>query len=138
MLTTYQLAPEIRTRTISDLPIDLHKLQGKKVVIKFHRFSGCPVARREIKAFISRQKELFAAGIETIVFLHNTRDKVLPVFTELPGLHVIADRQKLYYEKYHAQFSWLKLLSFASWRVTIAAICHGFFPKFAKFQGGII
>jgi peroxiredoxin len=138
MLTINQLAPEIIARTITGESIDLYKMKGKKVLIKFHRFSGCPVAQREISEFAKRQKELFHAGIETIVFLHNSIDKVLPVFKEIPGLHLIADQEKSFYKSYQAQFKWSQLLSFASWRVTIAAIFHGYFPKFSKFQGGVI
>jgi|GEM_PF-2835887 len=138
MLTINQVAPEIIARSITDTPIDLYKMKGKKVLIIFHRFSGCPVAQREISEFIARQKELYATGIETIVFLHNNKEKVLPVFKELPGLHFIADRDKVFYKLYHAQFSWWQLLSLASWWDTINAFLHGFFPKFRKFQGGII
>ena len=138
MLTKNQMSPEITTRSITGQPIDLYGMKGKKVLLKFHRFSGCPVAQREITDFIKNQQELVDAGIETIVFLHNSKEKVSPVFTELPGLHIIADRQKFFYKLFQAQFSWKALLSWPSWRVTMGSILKGYLPKFGKFQGGII
>ncbi|HXR82133.1 MAG TPA: redoxin domain-containing protein, partial [Saprospiraceae bacterium] len=62
MLTLNQIAPPINTKTINGEEINLHSLQGKKVLIKFHRFSGCPVAQNEVNEYIQRQKELFSAG----------------------------------------------------------------------------
>ena len=138
MLTLNQIAPPIKTKTISGVDIDLKGLQGKKVLIKFHRFSGCPVAQNEVSEYIQRQKELFSAGIETIVFLHNNKEKVLPVFKELPGFHMIADREKKFYKTYQAQFSWKPMFSLASWGAIFSAFFHGYFPRFTKFQGGVI
>jgi peroxiredoxin len=138
MLTINQLAPQIKVKTISGEDLDLHGLKGKRVLLKFHRFSGCPVAQNEVSEFVKRQKELFSTGVETIVFLHNNKEKVLPVFQELPGFHLVADRQKLFYNIYHAQFSWKGIFSLATWRAIFSAFFNGYFPRITKFQGGIV
>jgi hypothetical protein len=63
MLTKNQLAPAIRTTSVSGQPINLSTLRGKReVLIKFHRFSGCPVARCQIDDLLKRQDELNAAA----------------------------------------------------------------------------
>jgi thioredoxin-dependent peroxiredoxin len=138
MLIKNQLAPTINTNSVSDQQIDLSRLRGKKVLIKFHRFSGCPVAQNQIHELIERQNELNAVGIETIVFMHSSKRNIQSNFKETSGLHIIADRQKTYYRLYHSQFLLKKLFSMASWRVTFSSIFKGNFPHFNKFGGGII
>jgi peroxiredoxin len=138
MLTKNQLAPAIRTTSLSGQPVDLSVLRGKRVLIKFHRFSGCPVARRQIDDLIKRQDELNRAGIETIVFLHSSAAKILPNFQEVPGLHIVADRQKAFYQAYQLRFLWRKLFAAASWRATFSAFIRGYFPQFNRFEGGIV
>lgn len=138
MLTINQVAPEIESASVNGQKINLSGLRGKKVLIKFHRFSGCPVAQSQIHELIAKQNELNAAGIETIVFMHSTKSKILSNFQETPGLHIIADRKKTFYRLYHSQFLLIKLFSIASWRVTFASVFKGYFPHFNKFGGGII
>jgi len=138
MLTKNQIAPTIEARSISNHPIDLHALRGKNVLIKFHRFSGCPVARCQIDEFIERQGELNGAGIETVVLLHSSKDRLLPNFKEVPGLHIVADRQKMFYRLFQSEFLLGKLFSIASWRATFASFLKGYFPQFHRFEGGIL
>ena len=52
MLTKNLPAPEINADSINGQRIDLYRLRGKKVLIKFHRFSGCPIAQCQIHEFI--------------------------------------------------------------------------------------
>jgi len=138
MLYKNQLAPEFVINSINEQPIDLYGFRGKKVLLKFHRFSGCPVARSQINEFMKRQKELNAAGIETIVFLHNSKDKVRSVWQERPGLHIVADKQKEIYKLFQSEFRISKLFSISSWAATFRAFFHGYFPLFNRFQGGIV
>jgi peroxiredoxin len=138
MLSKYQPAPAIIADSISDQHIDLTDLKGKKVLVKFHRFSGCPVCQDEVHAFINRQNELNDAGIETIVFMHSSKEKVKSNFTEVPGLHIIADKKKKYYRIYHSQFLWRKIFSLRTWSSIFSAFYRGYFPQFNKFEGGIV
>ena len=138
MLKLNQIAPAIITNSISDQNIDLSGFHGKKVLIKFHRFAGCPVAQYQIHELIKRQNELNTAGIETIIFMHSSKRNILSNFRETPGLHIIADRHKIYYRLYQSQFLLKKLFSIESWRVTFSSIFKGNFPHFNKFGGGIL
>lgn len=137
MLTKNIPAPGILANSISNQPIDLATLRGKKVHIKFHRFSGCPVSQCQINEFIERQNELNAAGIETIIFMHSSVSKIQSNFREVPGLHIIADKKKFFYERFQSEFSWKGLFSMSSWRATFSSIFQGYFPHFNKFEGGI-
>ena len=133
-----QVAPAIFANSINNEIIDLNALKGKKVLIKFHRFSGCPVCQCQVHEFINEQYKLKAAGIETLVFMHSSKNKIQSNFKEVPGLHIIGDKPKAFYHQYYSQFSWRKFFSIASWRVTMAAIFKGYFPHFNKFEGGIV
>lgn len=138
MLTINQKAPQINTTSISNHHINLQEINEEKVLLKFHRFSGCPVAQREIQEFIERQGELNASGIKTLIFLHSTKEKILPVYREVPGLNIIADGQKKFYRLYNTEFSWLKIFSIASWLEIFKSFFRGFFPLLNRFQGGVI
>jgi peroxiredoxin len=138
MLSTTQPAPPIDAVSLSGRHLDLGEFHGKKVLVKFHRFSGCPVARRQVHDLIEDQEALNAAGIETIVVLHSSPEKMRPNFDEVPGLHLIADPRKVLYRAYRAEFRWRRLLSAGSWRETFASFARGYLPQFNRFQGGII
>lgn len=140
MLVKNQPAPAIKADSITGQTIDLSGLRGKKVLIKFHRFSGCPIAQCQINDLITRHDELNSAGIETIVFLHSSKEKIVSNsnFKETPGLHIIADREKRFYRLYQSQFPLKKFFSIASWRETFRSVFKGYLPKFNQFQGGIL
>jgi hypothetical protein len=67
---------------------------GKKVLVRFHRLSGCPDRPQQVHDPIEDQEALNAAGIETTVVLHSNQEKMRTNFDEVPGLHLIADPQK--------------------------------------------
>lgn len=113
MLKKEQPAPEILANSVNDELVSLNALKGKKVLVKFHRFSGCPVCQYQIHELIKQQHELNAAGIETILFMHSSKNKILANFNEVKGLHIIPDKQKAFYMKYHSTFSWKKLFTFS-------------------------
>jgi hypothetical protein len=69
--------------------------------------------------------------------MHSSKNKILANFKEAAGLHIIADKKKVFYRKYHSEFSWKKLFSFPTWRITFISIGKGCFPQFNKFEGGV-
>jgi peroxiredoxin len=138
MLSTKQAAPPINAVSLSGRPIDLDEFRGKKVLVKFHRFSGCPVARRQVHDLIEGQEALNAAGIETITVLHSSEEKMRPNFDDVPGLHLIADPKKALYRAYGVQFRWRRLLSPGTWRETLVSFGRGYLPQLSRFEGGIV
>lgn len=138
MLTNGQVAPDIDGISISGQRIDLKALRGRKVLVKFHRFSGCPVAQEQIHALIGHQRRLNDAGIETIVLMHCTKEKIVPLYNEVAGLHILPDKAKTFYRRFGSRFRWRAMLHPASWVATFRAILKGNFPRFGRFQGGLI
>jgi peroxiredoxin len=138
MLTTSQPAPRFDTTCLSGDSLDLDDLRGRPVLVKFHRFSGCPVARHQIDQFVARLPELTGAGVQTIIVLHSSAEQVAPNFAEQPGLHIVADRDKTLYRAWACAFDRRRLLSPASWRATMAAFGRGYLPQPTRFQGGVV
>jgi len=138
MLTASRSAPRSHLTCLSGERLDLHNFRGRPVLVKFHRFSGCPVARHQIDQFIARLPELTGAGVEMIIVLHSSADKVAPNFAERSGLHIVADRDKTLYRAWACTFDRRRLLSPASWRATLAALRHGYLPQPTRFQGGVV
>jgi hypothetical protein len=125
---------------ISEWPTDqpLHasrEKRGAHQVSSVQRMSRCTVPDRR-PAQATRRTE--RRGIETIVFLHSRAAKILPNFQEIPGLHIVADRQKAFYREYQSRFLWRKLFSAASWRATFSAFTKGYLPQFNRFEGGVV
>lgn len=138
MLVKNQKAPNIENLSISGQLINLSELKSKRILVKFHRFSGCPVTQNQIHELIRHQQELNAAGVETIVLMHNTKEKIAPLYQEVPGLHIVGDRQKKFYRLYDSLFTWKSLFSLGSWSITFKSFFKGYYPRFNRFQGGII
>ncbi|MCC7402356.1 MAG: redoxin domain-containing protein [Chitinophagaceae bacterium] len=137
MLQKGDTAPEISADSINNQHISLSSMKGKKVLLKFHRFSGCPIAQNQISELIKRQPELNAAGIESIVFMYSSPGKIISNYTEVPGLHIIGDKQKMFYKLYDSRFSSKKIFNWPTWKNTFIAIRKGYFPLLSKFGGGI-
>jgi peroxiredoxin Q/BCP len=138
MLRVNEPAPPIDAVSLSGRRVDLAGLRGRKVLVKFHRFSGCPVCRRQVQDLLREQELLAGDGIETIVVLHSSAEKMKPNFDEVPGLHLVPDPDKALYRAYQAEFSWRRFLSTASWRETFASFRRGYFPQLSRFQGGVV
>lgn len=137
MLKKGCLSPDISVNSVSNKPISIQALRGNKVFIKFHRFSGCPVCQYQIHKIIKEQHKLNDAGIKTILLMHSSKKNILANFNETEGLYIIADKQKIFFKKYQVEFSLKKLFNFSTWRITFASMFRGYFPQFAKFEGGI-
>jgi len=126
-------APDIHGVTISGRSIRLSDFRGKKVLVKFHRFSGCPVARRQLMDFIANYRELQARGYETLILLVSPAARIIPVYREVPGLHIIGDADRRFYRAYDIPFSWARTFSPASWREIFRSFVRGYLPLFRRF-----
>jgi peroxiredoxin len=139
MLSANQQAPQFAADTVNGRRIDLAELcAGGRVLMKFHRFSGCPIAQHQIRALLAHHEELRTAGIETVVILHNAPEKVRGVFHDAPGVHIVADREKRLYREYDVHFAWRRMLSPGTWAQTLRSVGRGNLPRVSRFQGGVV
>lgn len=138
MLSENRPAPGISTDTISGQPFDLSRLRGKKVLLKFHRFAGCPVARRQIDSYVAQHHELMAAGVESVIFLHSRQEHLAGLFPDVPGIHIVGDPDKVFYRRFHSAFRLRALWAPGTWAATFASLFSGYLPLFSRFEGGIL
>lgn len=113
-------------------------MQGGPVLLKFHRFSGCPVCQDQASGYTQRADELRDTGIETLVVIHSPAEKMLPLYSDGPGLTFIPDPEKKLYRLYGSRFSFRSMWRLGTWKHTLKAISHGFLPRFNRFQGGVM
>lgn len=138
MLQKGQKAPDFTAMSLSQKEIRLSDLKGKMVLMKFHRFSGCPVCRNQFHEFIESSSTLQKAGLETILIMHSSRNKILPNFKENAGISIIPDKRKVLYKLFHSRFKFNKFFSSNSWKATLSAVSRGYFPQFHRMEGGVI
>lgn len=138
MVTTGHIAPPIESISLSGNRLMLSDFRGRRVFVKFHRFSGCPVARRQVGDLIAGGDRLAAHGIETIVVFHSGAEDLRPNFSETAHLHIVPDPEKMLFRAYGCDFDWHKLFSSRSWGATLGAFGHGYFPQPTRFHGGVV
>jgi len=72
-LTTGMTAPNFTFDTISKRPLDFYKTaSGKKSVIFFLRYMGCPICQLKIGELLRDHEEFRAAGLQVFVALQST------------------------------------------------------------------
>jgi peroxiredoxin len=71
-LTPGMIAPNFTYDTISEQTLDFYKnTEGKKSVIFFLRYIGCPVCQMKMHDLISNHKDFSAAGLQVYVVLQS-------------------------------------------------------------------
>lgn len=83
-LTPGMTAPNFTFDTLSKQSLDFHKTTGgKKSVIFFLRYAGCPICQMKIGDLLKDHKEFRAAGLQVYVVLQSTAASVKENFTKL-------------------------------------------------------
>lgn len=137
MLSKGTPAPDFQVRSMSGLSVQLSALRGKQVLLKFHRFSGCPVCQHQTHAYMERAEELRQTGAETLIVIHSSAERMRPIYTDRPGLTFIPDPGKKLYRLYGSGFSFIMMWNIGTWKHIFSAFTNGFFPRFRSFQGGV-
>lgn len=137
MLSKGTPAPDFQAQSLSGRPVQLSALRGKPVLLKFHRFSGCPVCQYQTHAYMERSEELRRTGAETLIVIHSSAERMRPIYADRPGVTFIPDPEKKLYRLYGSGFSFAKMWNRSTWKQIFSAFAHGFFPRFRRFQGGV-
>lgn len=108
-----QAAPSIIAEDIYGKKLDLTSLQGsKKVLISFHRYASCPICNFKIRELVKHYDNLSKSGVEIIVFIESSKDKILAAYKNLEiPFYVIADPENKYYKLYGVRKNTLKIVS---------------------------
>ncbi len=111
-ITPNQPAPDFSTTDAYGQPLSLHDLKGKKVLLSFQRFVGCPVCNVRMHELLGAYDSLKRQNLELVVVYESSPENLLKYVedTKLP-FRLIADPEANLYEQYGVGRSAGKLLS---------------------------
>lgn len=106
------IAPLFNTADVYGNPISLTSYRGKKVMLVFFRYAGCPMCAFYMTTLIGKFKTFEEKGLCPIVFFQSPKDHVIEGACEphKPSFPVIADPKKEIYSVYGVESSITKTL----------------------------
>ena len=96
---------ELSLPNIDGTEFDLVKIQGKKALISFYRYSSCPFCHLRINETINN-KNNFGEGFETIAIFNCTLESLQKSSSKHEAsISILADEDRKYFDKYSVQKS---------------------------------
>lgn len=95
-------APNIIATDITGKKVNLTEFSGsKKVLITFHRYASCPICNFKIRELIKNYKDLSENGMEVVMFIESSKEKILQATKNLViPFYIIPDPKSEYYKIY--------------------------------------
>ena len=96
---------ELSLPNIDGTEFDLVKIQGKKALISFYRYSSCPFCHLRINETINN-KSNFGEGFESIAIFNCTLESLQKSSSKHEtSIYILADENREYFDKYSVQKS---------------------------------
>lgn len=111
-LTTGKQAIDFSVNDIYGNEVKLSNYKGKKIILSFLRNVTCPFCNVRVHKLMSNSVKLERAGVQMILFFESSADQIKSSVMH-QGIHpwpVIADPQKIWYERYGIETSFLKTM----------------------------
>ena len=110
-LQANQTAPDFLVPDAHDKPVSLRLLQGKKVLLSFQRFVGCPICNVRMHELMSTYDSLSKQNVEMIVVYESSKENLRKYLddTSLP-FRMIADPDAKLYALYGVGHSMGKVM----------------------------
>ncbi len=107
-----QSAPDFSTTDAYGQPLSLHDLKGKKVLLSFQRFVGCPICNVRMHELLGAYDSLRHHNLEVVVVYESSPENLLRYTQDakLP-FRLIADPEARLYDQYGVGRSLGKMLS---------------------------
>lgn len=96
---------------------------GRLVHLQFRRFAGCPVCHLHLRAFVTRSRDIAAAGIQEVVVFHSSREALLEHAADFP-FPIVADPARRLYTEFGVEAAPRALLDPRVWWPIVRAIGH--------------
>jgi thioredoxin-dependent peroxiredoxin len=105
-------APEFEIKSVQGETISIGRYKGKKILLAFFRFAGCPVCNVRIHSLMENYTKLKDQHIEVIA-VFESGNELLAGYIKDAGIPfpVIGDHELTLYKKYGVQKSVLKMLN---------------------------
>jgi peroxiredoxin Q/BCP len=97
------------TEDVFGTPISLDLYQGKKLLLSFLRFTGCPVCNLHIHQWLDRRNNLEESNVEIVIVLESPIGVIRKFVREenLPFTFV-SETNNVLYNNYEVEKSWLQ------------------------------
>ena len=129
-LTQGQTAPDFSSYDLYDMPLNLQKLQGKKVLLSFYRYASCPFCNLRFHAISQKQAQWQAQGLVSVAVFQSPKQSILEYAGKEPSpISIIPDPKRELYRLYGVEGSWKGFLTGAMQLSTFAqALKKGHLP----------
>lgn len=110
-----QKAPHFEVEDIFGTKVSLDRLRGRKSMISFYRYSGCPFCNLRVAELIRAYPGLDMEGLAMLSFWQSPKEDIEEaVGTQKPPFPLIADPHKRIYARYGVENR-----SWAPWKVLL-------------------
>lgn len=122
-------APQFQVQDIFGNAVDLAALKGKKVMLSFYRYAGCPLCNLRVHSLLEETKALEDKIVMIAVFQSSSDAMLKFVGRQQAKFPFIADPDMKLYRQYGVETSWMGLLKIlAAIHKPIIAMSKGFLP----------
>lgn len=127
------IAKDFKTNDVFGLPISLESFKGKKVLLSFMRYTGCPVCNLHIYK-LNKKKDALAKKNLAIIFIFESNAKSIIKYIKNENLPFtfVSDPKQILYDVYAVEKSWPK---FIKWALTFKGLSNAIkgYTKYQKF-----
>jgi thioredoxin-dependent peroxiredoxin len=127
-------AIEFHVKDVFDKPISLEKYKGRKVLLSFLRFTGCPVCNLHVYSLLQRKDEIDKKNL-AIIFVFESETETIKKYIKDENLPFtfVSDPEQTLYNVYKVEKSWKKLIK---WGLTFKGLSNGVkgYLKFNKYS----
>lgn len=124
-------APNFQLPDITGLEVSLDKFKGKKVLLSFQRFAGCPFCNLRLHQMIGRFPQWQKDLVVLVVFDSTLENLQQHAIEQHPPFPVLADEKNTTYLEYGIEYSWFGVLKGVTCRfpTLMKALSKGYIPK---------
>lgn len=133
-LSVGQAAPLFTASTVDGGSFSLSSMQGKRILLAFHRYASCPICNFSLKQFAARYQDLQDKGITYVPIFHSSIEKLKEYYPEPPPYQIISDPAFKLYRLYGLEPSLMGFLHPKALRDGLRALqswASGFKPGFS-------
>ena len=127
-------AIEFHVKDVLGKPISLGMYKGRKVLLSFLRFTGCPICNLHIYELLQRKDDIDKKNL-AIIFVFESNSAIIKKYIKDENLPFtfISDPEQILYDTYAVEKSWKKLIK---WGLTYKGLSDGVkgYLKFNKYS----
>ena len=128
-------APDFVAQDCEDNQVQLASLRGKKILLSFYRYAGCPLSKLRLRELTNKYPYFNSRGLEIIGVFQSADESIRELArVQNTPITLIGDSQRDLYRLYGVETSWRGMLSsIADFQKLGEALLGGYLP--GKIEG---